>query len=54
MKDYCMVIMPTHNSAAKPQRGLFSTSTYMIIYRRKTLPTMEKLLKWENPHLKEQ
>ena len=42
MKDYCMVIMPTHNSAAKPQHGLFSTSTYMIIYRRKPY------LPWKN------
>ena len=25
MKDYCMVIMPTHNSAAKTQGELFST-----------------------------
>ena len=45
-----MVIMPTHNLAAKTQGELFSTSTYTMI-QRKTLPTMGKLPKWEDPHL---
>ena len=50
MKDYCMVFMPTHNSAAKTQGELFSTSTYMMI-QRKTLPTMGEQPEWEDPHL---
>ena len=45
-----MIIMPTPNSAAKPQGELFSTRPYIMI-QKKTLPTMEKLPKWEDPHL---
>ena len=43
--------MPTHNSAAKTQGELFSTSTYMMI-QRKTLSTVGKLPKWEKSSLK--
>ena len=36
-----MVIMSTHNSAAKTQGEPFSTSTYMM-FQRKSLPTVRE------------
>ena len=49
--EYCQRLSCyTHNSAAKTQGELFSTSTYMMV-QRKTLPTMGEQPEWEDPHL---